>query len=250
VAAATSAGAQARERKQYVLVHGTGFGGWCWDEVADALRAQGHRVFTPTLTGLGERRHLRSPMLGLETHIQDVENLVRFEDLDRVILVGHSYAGVVITGACDRLRERIRNAVYIDAAAPGNGESNARGRTLAELEKQFGGLDDGYLLRPTEAGMVGMGIGRDHPGFDDAFRRMTPHPLQTWVQPLHLVNGGSVGLRRTYVFCNQAAPGSATRTYAETKRDDPSWTYHEIASGHACMVTHPAETASVLVGVS
>src|SRR6185437_12915683 len=109
----------------YVLVHGGHHGGWCYKKVARLLRSAGHEVYSPTLTGLGERRHLLGPKVDLETHIADVVGVLEFEDLHDVILVGHSYGGMVITGVADRALERIKELVYLDAAHPRNGESLA-----------------------------------------------------------------------------------------------------------------------------
>ncbi len=107
----------------YVLVHGGGHGGWCYQRVARLLRAPGHEVYTPTLTGLGEREHLLSPDIDLDTHITDVVKVMQFEDLHDVILVGHSYGGMVITGIADRATDRVGHIVYLDAANPENGQS-------------------------------------------------------------------------------------------------------------------------------
>src|SRR5262245_50776256 len=109
--------------KTFVLVHGAWHGGWCWTRVAERLRGAGHRVFTPTLTGLGDRAHLLSPQVGLDTFVQDVVVTLEMEDLTDSILVGHSFAGAPITGAADRVPERITHLVYLDAALPQNGES-------------------------------------------------------------------------------------------------------------------------------
>jgi len=107
----------------FVLVHGGGHGGWCYQPVARLLRSQGHDVYTPTLTGLGEREHLLSPDIDLDTQITDVVKTLQFEDLREVILVGHSYGGMVITGVADRATDRVGHLVYLDAAYPQNGQS-------------------------------------------------------------------------------------------------------------------------------
>ena len=107
----------------YVLVHGAGHGGWCYQRVARLLRAEGHEVYTPSLTGLGERAHLLTPHVGLDTHIADIVSLLEHEDLTDVILAGHSYGGIVITGAADRALNRVAQLVYLDAAILYNGES-------------------------------------------------------------------------------------------------------------------------------
>ena len=107
----------------YVLVHGGGHGGWCYQRVARLLRAQGHEVYTPTLTGLGERAHLLNAEVDLHRHVEDVAAVLHFEDLRDVILVGHSYGGMVITGAADWAADRVGKLVFLDAATPVNGQS-------------------------------------------------------------------------------------------------------------------------------
>ena len=107
----------------FVLVHGAWHGSWCWKRVRKALQAEGHDVFTPTLTGVGERSHLTSPQVTLDTHVADVVNLIRWEELTDVVLCGHSYGGCVITGVADRVAERLRALVYLDAFIPENGQS-------------------------------------------------------------------------------------------------------------------------------
>jgi pimeloyl-ACP methyl ester carboxylesterase len=131
----------------YVLVHGSASGGWIWRSVAKILRAAGHEVFTPTLTGMGDRVHLMNPTVGLGTHVQDVVNMLYFEDLRDVILVGHSYTGMVITGVADRALERVRHIVYMDATIPRNGESQADiiGEAMASA-KADARMIDGVLM--------------------------------------------------------------------------------------------------------
>src|SRR4051812_30047626 len=107
----------------FVLVHGAWHGGWCYDEVAKRLRSEGYDVYTPTLTGLGERSHLLSPEINLDTHIQDVLNVIRWQDLETIVLCGHSYGGMVVTGVADVVPDRIASLVYLDAYVPRSGES-------------------------------------------------------------------------------------------------------------------------------
>jgi pimeloyl-ACP methyl ester carboxylesterase len=234
--------------RNYVLVHGTGHGGWCWRHVATRLRAAGHNVYTPTLTGLGERAHLLSPDIGLDTHIQDVVGVIECEELPKVVIVGHSYGGYVITGVCDRLRERIEHAFYLDAPSPNDGDRNGGFRSFEEIARAMGPLQDGAYMPVRKASIPAFGI----PATDTANtawlgRRLTPHPAKTWIDPIHLKNGGSNGLPRTYVFCNQAGPESPLRRYAEQRRQDPTFRFRELPSGHDAMVVVPDETAKLLL---
>lgn len=119
----SEARAQTSIRATYVLVHPAWHGGWCWKKVTPLLRARGHDVYTPTLTGLGERSHLSHPELGLETHIQDIVNVLKFEDVNRAILVGHSSSGSVITGVADQVPQQIAHLVYLDAFVPTDGQT-------------------------------------------------------------------------------------------------------------------------------
>ena len=239
-----------RHRQRYLLVHGSWHGGWCWRDVARILRLAGHDVYTPTLTGLGERAHLLSRATSLDMHIEDVSNVIRCDELDDVIIVGHSYSGVVITGVCDRFRERIRHAVYIDAASPANGDSNGGGRSIEQLRKDFGLAADASVIEPSDAvlGLLGIGPG-DGDKFDWLKRRLTPHPLRTWVDKLQLVNGGSTGLPRTFVFCNNAEATSPIRHYANKLRKDASWSFRELPCGHDAMVILPQQTADTLMSI-
>nr|MDT0665962.1 alpha/beta hydrolase [Micromonospora sp. DSM 115978] len=174
----------------YVLVHGGGHGGWCYQRVARLLRAAGHEVYTPTLTGLGDRSHLLRPEIDLDLHIRDVVALLRFEDLDDVILVGHSYGGMVITGVADRAAERIGRLVYLDAANPVNGQSllDVAGPMIAAT-RPLGKVVDGVelVLLPFEG--AGQFYGVTDPA-DLAWmdERLTGHPWKCFEQPLALTN--------------------------------------------------------------
>src|SRR4029453_15904499 len=174
----------------YVLVHGGGHGGWCYQPVARLLRAAGHDVYTPTLTGLGERAHLVGPHVDLDLHIQDVVALLRYEDLHDVILVGHSYGGMVITGIADRAADRIGRLVYLDAANPVNGQSliDVAGPVI-ESVRPFGEVVDGVELVLLPAPGAGAFYGVTDP--DDVAwmdERLTGHPWACFEQKLELTN--------------------------------------------------------------
>src|SRR5262245_2504150 len=174
----------------YVLVHGGGHGGWCYQPVARLLEARGHTVYAPTLTGLGERSHLLSPAIDLDLHIHDVVQLLHYEDLRDVILVGHSYGGMVITGVADRATDRVGHLVYLDAAMPVNGEALAqRAAPLMDAARQAARVVDGIelVLFPGTEPMPHYGVtDPDAIAWMDA--RLTPHPWKCFEQPLVLTN--------------------------------------------------------------
>ena len=254
--AARTAGAQptsvtARGGKTYVLVHGSWCGGWFFDPVADRLRAAGHRVFTPTQTGLGERKHLLSRDVTLDTFVDDLVNVLECEELRDVILVGHSSAGGPITGVADRMPDRIQRIVYLDAFILQSGQSffgasppevaAARRKTAQEI----GGVS---VVPPPLGGLSSLGLS-DGPIADWFRRRVTPQPLATYETPLRL-NNPTIGNGRpcNYVaFTNPAFPGpEQSRRWARTQ---PGWAWAELATGHAAPVIVPDKVAELLGGI-
>jgi pimeloyl-ACP methyl ester carboxylesterase len=225
----------------FVLVHGGWAGGWHWREVASLLRAAGHEVFTPTLTGLGERVHLATPDIGLDTHIQDILMVLEYEDLHAVILVGYSYSGMVITGVAERAPERLAQLVYLDAYVPRDGES---------LLDMLGPNAAAFIEQAALAYGDGWQIPHDPP---DAPRR-TPHPLKTGQQPVSLTNPAAAALPRTFIYCTQdkdamGPVGLPITQAAERARSDGRWRYRELQTGHSPWETAPRELASLLLEV-
>jgi pimeloyl-ACP methyl ester carboxylesterase len=252
---ATHSGARAASsRPVFVLVHGAWHGGWCWRRVADRLQAAGARVLTPTLTGCGERAHLMAPEVGLETHIQDVVAVIEAEELTDVHLCGHSYGGMVITGVCDRLKDRIASVLYLDAAVPTDGQTmitQSPGITSEAATATEAGLralaPDGVAMQVfPDVTIFGVAAG----GEDEAWlkRRLTPHPLKTWLDPIRLTNGGSDGLRRAYVHCvDPVLPMASFPAHYARLRADQSWSVSTLATGHDAMITAPAAVADLLL---
>ncbi len=241
-----------KSAKTFVLVHGAWHGGWCWRDVRSQLAELGHRVFTPSLTGLAERAHLLSVEIGLDTHITDITSLIDYYDLKDIVLVGHSYGGMVITGVADAMKERISEIVYLDAALPRNGETMiAQGpkRSPAIIEQTRKALAG---LAPDGIGMAAfppdiLGIPKEHPDYNWVAEKLTPHPLKTWLDPISLENGGSQGLKRSYIHCTAPTlPNSSFPYHAEQVRADPSWAYHALATGHDAMVTAPDAIVAIL----
>jgi pimeloyl-ACP methyl ester carboxylesterase len=254
--AGAARGTERAQRRDIVLVHGAWHGGWCWRDVAALLRAEGHRVFAPTLTGLGERAHLRAPVPDLELHIQDVVAHIEAEELENIVLVGHSYGGMVITGVADRLKERIARIVYLDAAVPGDGQSmitQAPGitpeATKATLAALRGLAPDGIWMQPFAPAVLGIPLSNTAATAWVA-RRLTAHPLPSWTQPIRLARGGSSGIARTYVLCTapllQGASFADHAARIRAGEAGPGWSLRELATGHDAMVTDPAGTAAVI----
>lgn len=235
-----------------VLVHGAWHGGWCWAKVRPLLEAAGFNVFTPTLTGLGDRAHLIHPVPDLLTHVEDIAGLINAEELQDVVLVGHSYAGMVVTGVADRLRERIRHLVYLDAAVPSDGDSFASHipgigeETVARRITAFKGMaSDGVWLPPPSPSVVGVADPSDVAWLE---RRLTPHPLQTWLDPMPLPNAGHAGIEKTYVLATK--PLTSVMGYplhAEIAKQGGEWTLREIECGHDMMVVEPEKTANLII---
>ena len=228
----------------YVLVHGAWHGGWCWAKVARLLRDAGHEVYTPTLTGLGERAHLARPEIDLDTHIQDVVAMLEAEELRQVTLVGHSYGGMVITGVAARTSGRIGHMVYLDAFVP------EAGKSLLDYVSELAGAmreaavahGEGWKLPSFPPERFGVTSQRDTEWLT---KHLVPQPLRTFEQALPVAGGEK--LKRTYVYCSKPATGAFDQ-FAERLRDDRKWTFHDVKTGHDAMVTAPGEIAKILMG--
>jgi pimeloyl-ACP methyl ester carboxylesterase len=217
----------------FVLVHGAWGGGWAWKYVTPHLRAAGHDVYPVTLTGLGERAHLASPSIDLDTHIRDVTATIEYEDLHDVVLVGHSYAGFVITGVALEMPERLSRLVFVDAQTPSPGAA----------------MVDTFEPSLRELIMNTKVVMSTPPQVDDASMawytsKVSPHPIATWRQPLRIANADANRLPRTFIVCRQQE-GSAAR--AVPLRDQPGWTVREIESDHFPMVRCPEKLAELLM---
>ncbi len=229
-----------------VIVHGAWGGGWAWRKtVAPLLREAGHEVFTPTLTGLGERSHLAGPDVDLDTHIQDVVNLLVWEDLRDVILVGHSYGGMVITGVADRAGDRLRALVSLDAMVPQDGQSLADlvdGSPEARREMEARTID-GWRLAP---GPVSPDLSPEMRAWVEP--RRAAQPIKTFTQSFREIGGQGKDLPRVYVLCT-APVGDTFARIAARLRQDPAWRVEEFATGHNLHYTMAREVAELLTGV-
>jgi pimeloyl-ACP methyl ester carboxylesterase len=229
----------------FVIVHGAWGGAWSWNRfVTPLLRQAGHVVHAVTLTGLGERTHLASPEVSLDTHIQDVVNVLFYEDLAEVILVGHSYGGNVITGVADRVPERLQQLVYLDAATPTDGQASADGfpGRRQQLEEQARQTGEGWKVPPGAPPP-------DQPAAitDWARPRRSPMPIKTMTTPVRLTRGETT-LPRAFVYCTVGKePGSPQAARAERVRNDPRWRYVELETGHNLHYTAPEATVAILL---
>jgi pimeloyl-ACP methyl ester carboxylesterase len=225
----------------FVLVHGAWGGAHTFRKVRPLLSAHGHEVFTPALTGIGERSHLASPQVNLSTHIQDVVNLVWYEDLSDLVLLGFSYGGFVVTGTVAHLADRVRQLVYLDAFVP------ADGQTLYGMTGQLGGpvlgLGQKWQVPPPTRSY-------DDPA-EEAFSvpRRTPHPVGCFTEPVRLPQPlEEYPFGRTYIKATAEPPGpSPFWAAAHRAQSSPAWGYEEIATDHLIPVNRPHELTELLV---
>jgi len=235
----------------FVLVHGAWHGAWCWARVLPALRAAGHAVHAVTLTGVGERAHLLSREITLQTHISDVVNRVTSEELDDVVLVGHSYGGLVITGAADSLlarqATRLKHLVYIDAVVPHSGESWATHQTPEQVASRLAAAaaHPQGALPPPDAGLYGL-TGADCSWVN---RRQTPHPFGMYQQPLAFDAARLASVPRTFIDCTDPAWPSIAPMRRRV-RSEAGWRVRELATGHDAMVSAPRPLTRLLLEVA
>ncbi len=234
----------------YVLVHGGGHGGWCYQRVARLLRAAGHEVYAPTLSGLGERSHLLSADVDLDMHITDITAVLHYEDLRDVILVGHSYGGMVITGVADRAADRVGRLVYLDAANPVNGQSlkDVAGPVI-EAARPAGAVIDGMelvLLPAPEAGVFyGVTDPEDLAWMAD---RLTGHPWKCFEQPLDLTNEEVLwAIPQYHIVCTSTLATRDAGLMAKARSENRLW---DINTGHDLMITEPDAVAAALLQVA
>ena len=229
----------------FVLVHGAWHGSWCWNRVRSRLQTQGHEVFTPTLTGLAERSHLLSPAVNLETHILDIVNLIRWEELTDIVLCGHSYGGCVISGVADRLPEHIRSLVYLDAFVPEDGDNlmqhlpEIRANRFLESAKNVG---EGWKVPPIPAEVFNVNA-VDREWVD---RQCTLHPLATFQQRLSLTGGIQKIQNITFILATGYTAESPFPPFYE-KANAKGWKTCTMACGHDVMLDLPEELTTLLV---
>ncbi len=233
-----------------VLVHGAWHGAWCWARVLPLLRAAGAEAHAVTLTGVGERAHLMGPAIDLNTHIQDVVGLIEAEELQRVVLVGHSYGGIVITGAADRLQQErpglLAQLVYLDAVVPEPGESWSSRHTPETRQARIdaAAARGGLSFPPPDARVFGLS-GADR---DWVNRRQTPQPFAVYQHTLHFDAERVAALPRTFIDCTDPALPTIAASRVRV-RSEPGWNVLEMGTGHDPMVREPQALAQLLLGI-
>jgi pimeloyl-ACP methyl ester carboxylesterase len=243
---ATRAHAQQRAGRTYVLVHGAWFGGWCWRQVADGLRALGHTVYTPTLTGLGDRRHLAKPGINLDMHADDVVNLLEMEDLSKVVLVGWSYGGMVVTDTLARAPQRVASMVYLDAFAPERGRSATSYTSRNPPEQLIQLVASNKDIPPLPLKSLAV---ENQAVIDYCTPRVAPHPVLTFLQASKALPERP-DIPHTYVLAGGYAKVSETfRPFYETFRQDKRARAQVIDTGHVMMMTDPGGTLDILKSV-
>lgn len=237
------------KRATYVLVHGAWHGGWCWSRVAERLRDEGHAVFAPTCTGLGERAHLMSPDITLDTFTDDVANVIEAEELSDVILVGHSFGGLPVSGVAERMPSRLRHLVYLDSLLVEPGQRpfdilapEVVARRIQAADESSGGVS----LPPQPPESFGVTAEADIAWLR---RRLTPHPLGTYASPLNIRNSVGNGLPRTYLACTNPPYTFLDPVKAWVRRQE-GFRWLDIETGHDAMITAPDELARILIEIA
>lgn len=224
-------------RKTFVLVPGAWHGAWCWRRVADRLIAQGHAAYALSLTGVADRSHLSSDAVDLTTHVLDVANLVLWEDLRDIVLVGHSYAGIVIAAAAEKIGDRVASIVFLDAFIPADGQS------MADITKRE--IPSTGVMTPYPAKAMGVNAADE----DWVNAKVTTQPVNTYREKVHLTGAYERIAKKAYVRTLGFANPLFQATY-EALRAKPDWQTFSIDSGHDAMIDKPNELAAILQAAS
>lgn len=243
----------ASKPKSFILVHGAWHGAWCWADVKSYLEQTGHQVIAPTLKGLGSRASEMSAKIGLIDHIDEVVGAASSAVNTDIILVGHSYGGMVITGAADRLQDIVKTLVYLDAVVPENGATMISAHPSVTPQDSRATEASLKALAPDGVAMMALppeafGIPLNHPKYNWVKARVTPHPLKTWLDPINLENP-SIADRIFIHATDPVLTGSTIHLFAAEAKSSTQWGYFELATGHDIMVTEPEKLAEILVGL-
>jgi len=227
--------------KTFLVCHGAWSAGWAWKKMHPLMSAAGHRLLTPTYTGLGERAHLAIPSIDLETHITDMLNGIKYEGLRDIVLVGHSYGGMVATGVADRARDKIKQLIYVDAFVPGDGQSllelNEKDRSRVE---ELASSGDGWRVPPNPTPPD-----TSPDDVDWLSERRVHMPIKCFQTRLKL-QGGPLTLPRSYIYATRITPSDTFGPFAKMAKGDPAWGYHEIDASHSPNVTAPEALMALL----
>lgn len=223
----------------FVLVHGAWGGGWCWKPIVGRLREHGHTVYTPTLTGVGERSHLMGPDIDLDTQITDVVNVMKWEDLTDVVLCGHSYGGMVISGVAEQMESAISSIIYLDAFLPDDGKSLADyvdpGQTAMHRKLAQEGRAEPFpaaIFDPNDTALAAIA------------KKLTPHPAKCFVQPVKQTGARDRIAKKTYVYAsNWQGP---FKQFRDRLASDSSWRVIDVDCGHMVMMELPDRTIEIL----
>jgi pimeloyl-ACP methyl ester carboxylesterase len=234
-----------KEGSTFLVAHGAWGAGYTWKKMHPLMADAGHRLITPTYTGLGERGHLASPSNDLETHIQDMLAVIKYEDLQDIVLVGHSYGGMVATGVADRARDQISQLIYLDAFVPRDGEAlfDLISPEAHNGMRESAAAGDNWRVSPNP-------IPPDTSEIDMkwlADRRM-PQSIKCFEMPLRLTDG-EITVPRSYIYCTRISPADPFRRFAERAKSEPGWKYYEIDASHSPHVTAPQELTSLLQAI-
>jgi pimeloyl-ACP methyl ester carboxylesterase len=235
----------ARVRRTFVLVHGAWHGGWCWRRVAERLRAAGHTVHTPTLTGLGERSHLLSADIMLETHILDVVNIFKFEDVENAVLCGHSYGGFIISGAVERVFSQVASIVFLDGLVPHDGQTGLDVATPMGRAGITGAVQRGAISRPAPTAAA-LNVNEADRRWVDA--KMTPQPIRGSLEKITLTGARERVPKRAYIRTANYADETFDRFFAEAKA--AGWRTFTIPSGHDAMIDAPDRLTDMLLDLA
>ena len=227
--------------KTFLVCHGAWSAGWVWKKMRPLMQAAGHRLVTPTYTGLGERAHLANPSIDLETHIQDILNVIKYEDLRDIVLIGHSYGGMVATGVADRARDRIAQLIYLDAFVPEDGQSLFDlSEPTREHQRGLAKGGDGWRVPP-------MSPPPDTSPADIEWLtgRRVDMPIKCFETKLKLEHG-EPAMPRSYIYCKRIPPGDVFGQFAKRTKSEEGWRYFELDASHAPNVTAPGALMKTL----
>jgi len=235
--------AAAQAGRTFVLVHGAWHGGWCWRRVSDLLQARGHKVFAPTMTGLGERSHLLDGRVNLATHVTDIVNVIKWEGLNDVVLVGHSYGGAVISGVAEEMRDAIGSIVFLDAFVPESGDSLAAKSSQPVREAIAAAVQKGELaLKPVPAAVFR--VNENDRAWVDA--KCTPHPLATLTDKI-MLGGARERIRKKAYVRAKGYPSVPFDGYHDRLKGSADWRVYEMPCGHDAMIDMPDRLAEILL---